>query len=126
MKKFKSLLIGSLLVGFVACLSPVVPSAQAAVDPLGSACKGQASQSEVCKGKSDQVNSTVGNIVSALFWIVGIIAVVVLIIAGIMYMTSAGDPGKAAKAKNAVLYAIIGLIVAIMSGAIVTWVVQKM
>ena len=56
------------------------------------------------------------------FYVAGITAVIVLIIAGIMYMTSAGDPGKAAKAKNMIIYTIAGLIVLVSATAIIAWV----
>lgn len=37
------------------------------------------------------------------------LATIMLVYAGILYVTSGGDPGKAGKAKQAVIYAIIGL-----------------
>ena len=56
----------------------------------------------------------------------GIISAVVIIIAGIMYMTSAGDPGKVATAKKAILYAIIGLIVALSAFAITNFILEAL
>lgn len=56
------------------------------------------------------------------FW-AGIVAVVVIVLAGLKYVTSAGDPGKVATAKNAILYALVGLILVILSFTIVNFVV---
>ena len=52
-----------------------------------------------------------------------IIAVIALVIAGFRYITAAGDESKAEKAKHAILYAIIGLVVIGISIAIVNLVV---
>ena len=59
---------------------------------------------------------------NSVYYILGIVAVVVIIISGISYATSAGDPGKAAKAKNTILYAVIGLVLAIAAFAITAFV----
>jgi Type IV secretion system pilin len=53
---------------------------------------------------------TVG-ILNVAYFVAGIIAVIVIIIAGFTMTTNGGDPGAVAKAKNAILYAVIGLIV---------------
>ena len=57
-----------------------------------------------------------------VFGILGIIAAVVIIIAGVLYMISAGDPGKVATAKKAILYAVIGLIIALSAYAITNFI----
>ncbi len=56
-------------------------------------------------------------------WVIGASAVIVIVVGGIMYATSAGDPGKAKTAKDAIMYAAIGLGVAIMGSAIVNFLV---
>ena len=53
---------------------------------------------------------------------VGILAVGVIVYGGITYSTSLGDPGKTTKAKNIILYGVVGLIVALLSWAIVNFV----
>ena len=54
--------------------------------------------------------------------LIGIVAVVFIIYSGIQYTTSSGDAGKIQKAKNTIVYSIIGLIIALLAFAIVTWV----
>ncbi|MBM3210512.1 hypothetical protein FJZ39_04200 [Candidatus Saccharibacteria bacterium] len=63
-------------------------------------------------------------VINILLFIVGIISVIMLIIGGIRYATSGGDSGSVTSAKNTILYAIIGLIVAIFAYAIINFVVD--
>ena len=63
-------------------------------------------------------------VTNTILYAVGIISVVMLIWGGIRYITSGGDSKKVTDAKNTILYAIIGLIVAILSFAIVNFVIN--
>ncbi len=56
----------------------------------------------------------------------GIIAALVLVINGFMYMTAAGDDGKIAKATKGITYALIGLIIAAISFLIVNFVIGNL
>jgi len=65
-------------------------------------------------------------IFTAVAGIVGAIAVIMLIIAGLLFVTSAGNPEKVNNAKKALTYAIIGIIVALAASAIIAtvkWVI---
>lgn len=53
---------------------------------------------------------------------IGMLSVVMLIYAGVQYVTSEGDPGKTATAQRTITYSIIGLIVAIAAAAITNFV----
>jgi uncharacterized membrane protein YidH (DUF202 family) len=55
--------------------------------------------------------------------IVGIIAVIMLIIGGLKYITSGGDSGNVTGAKNTILYAIIGLVIVALAQVIVQFVI---
>jgi len=68
--------------------------------------------------------STVDNILSIFFGILGGIAVLVVAIGGLRYILANGDPSALAQAKNTILYAIIGLLVAVSGYAIVTFVLR--
>ena len=61
-------------------------------------------------------------IISVILGVVGLIAVVVIILGGIQYMTSSGDAGKVKKAKDTIMYGVIGLVVALLAFAIVNFV----
>ena len=65
-------------------------------------------------------------ITNTILYIVGIIAVIMLIIGGIKYVLSGGDSKKVTDAKNTVLYAIIGLVIAVFSYAIVNFVITSL
>jgi phosphotransferase system glucose/maltose/N-acetylglucosamine-specific IIC component len=65
-------------------------------------------------------------ITNTILYIVGIIAVIMLIIGGIRYVVSGGDAKKVTDAKNTVLYAIIGLVIAVFAYAIVNFVITSL
>jgi Type IV secretion system pilin len=67
-------------------------------------------------------NGLFTTIVNILLFIIGAISVVMLIIGGIRYTVSGGDSSAVTGAKNTILYAIIGLVVAFLAFAIVNWV----
>ena len=70
-------------------------------------------------------NNAVGNVLQIVFGVAGAIALVMLMLASMKYVISRGDPGEVAKAKNAILYAVIGLVVVATAFAIVSFVVKK-
>lgn len=63
-------------------------------------------------------------IVNILLFILGAIAVIMIIIGGIRYTTSNGDASATKGAKDTILYAVIGLVVAILAYAIVNFVLS--
>ena len=65
-------------------------------------------------------------ITNTILYIVGVIAVIMLIIGGIRYVVSGGDAKKVTDAKNTVLYAIIGLVIAVFAYAIVNFVITSL
>lgn len=70
------------------------------------------------------VDGTFSNIINTILYVAGVVAVTMLIIGGIRFMISRGDKDKVQKAKNTVVYAIIGLILVIFSYAIVNFIVS--
>lgn len=75
---------------------------------------------------SDKLPGTIQKIVNAVILVLGTVAVVFIVIGGVQYMTSAGDPSKTKKAKDTILYATIGLIICALSFAIVNFVIVKL
>lgn len=53
----------------------------------------------------------VTNLINWVIGFIGVVAVVFLVYGGIGYITSSGDPGKVKKARDTILYAVIGLII---------------
>jgi len=74
--------------------------------------------------KDDSLMKTVNQIINVILGVLGIVAVVVIILGGVQYTTSAGDPGKVKKAKDTILYGIVGLVVALLAFAIVNFVLS--
>lgn len=69
-------------------------------------------------------DSVFKDVTNVLLFIVGAIAVIMLIIGGIRYTTSNGDSNQVTAAKNTILYAIVGIIVAILAYAVVNFVID--
>lgn len=70
------------------------------------------------------LNRGLRTVVNVLLFIIGAIAVVMVVIGGLRYTLSAGDASAVSAAKNTILYAIVGLVVAILAYAIVNFVVD--
>lgn len=68
-------------------------------------------------------NGIFKTVVNVLLFVVGAVSVIMLIFGGIRYTTSGGNANSVTAAKNTIMYAIIGLVVAIFAYAIVNWVV---
>ena len=71
-------------------------------------------------------NGVFTQITRTILYIVGVLSVLMLIVGGIRYITSGGDTKKVTDAKNTVLYAIIGLVIAFFSYAIVEFVLTAL
>lgn len=121
MKNIKQILAALILaIGVGVLVAPVTVGAVGVYQP----CTGVATtDSAVCASKADSANTLILTIVNTLLFVVGIASVIVIIIGGIMYTTSTGDASSVTKAKNTILYAIVGVVVSFLAFAIVNWVV---
>ncbi|HUC88236.1 MAG TPA: hypothetical protein VMR95_03760 [Candidatus Binatia bacterium] len=70
-------------------------------------------------------SDTVQVILQFVFAGIGALALIIIIIAAIQFVTSGGDPQETAKARNTLLYAAIGLIVAVSAEVLVTFVLNN-
>lgn len=75
-------------------------------------------------GATSGDSTVLTNVLNAVYLWSGIVAVIVIIIAGYLYVTSNGDPNSAARAKNAILGAVIGLVIIILAFAITNTVLK--
>lgn len=64
-------------------------------------------------------------ITNVLLFIIGAVSVIMLVIGGIRYTVSAGDSSAVTAAKNTIMYAIIGIIVALLAFAVVNFVINS-
>ncbi len=76
-------------------------------------------------GTTDNLEDVAKRVINVILYIVGILAVVMIIIGGVQYTTSAGDQAAVTKAKNTIMYGLIGLAVAVLAYAIVNFVITK-
>ena len=93
----------------------------------GGSSKSQAEAGITAAGGSGgpKLETIVRNVVLILSWIVGVAAVIMIVIAGLKYITSSGDAGGIQSAKNTLLYAIVGLLIAIFAQVIVRFVLGR-
>lgn len=68
-------------------------------------------------------NGTFTQMTNTMLFGIGIICVVMIIWGGLRYVVSGGDSKKVTDAKNTILYAIIGLVISLLSYAIVNFVI---
>ena len=123
-KYFLATILMTLNIGFA--FAPAVH----ATDLKGDACQGlntlNGSNSTQCSPKGEKsIGDLASSIVSLLSLIVGIAAVIMIIIAGLKYVTSGGDSNAVGSAKNTLIYAIVGLIVVAIAQFIVHFVVKN-
>lgn len=67
----------------------------------------------------------IGNIIRIALSFVGFLSVIFIVVGGIMYIVSTGDPSRIQRAKNIIEKAIIGLIIALVSFAAVTFIAKQ-
>lgn len=76
-------------------------------------------------GSKASASDIIALVVKVLLFIIGAISVIMIIIGGLRYVVSQGDSGAITSAKNTILYAVVGLLVALFAYAIVNFVVER-
>jgi len=100
-------------------------AAVGAVSPQSEACDAIGSGTDCKSAQGLKVDSIITRVIDLLSVIIGIVAVVMIIIAGFKYVTSAGDSNKVTSAKNTIVYAIVGLIIVALAQVIVKFVINS-
>lgn len=116
MKKLTLMVAGLLIVPFVALAGTSAVSALS-VNNLPAPQTGSADV---------EPNQLVADVIDIALWVVAVLAVIMLIWGGIRYATSAGDANKVTAAKNTIIYAVLGLVVAIFAYAIIKFLVGEL
>ncbi len=70
-------------------------------------------------------NDLIADVINIFSLVVGVIAVIMIIVGGFRYITSAGNDSKVSGAKNTIMYAIIGLVIVALAQFIVRFVLDK-
>ncbi|MEK7603353.1 MAG: hypothetical protein AAB459_03865 [Patescibacteria group bacterium] len=120
-----------LIATFFISLATLLPSlglmsaqlVHAQADPKGNICKGIGGCTEPAGSKT--VNDIVETVINILSFVIGIAGVIMVIVGGFKYVISQGDSNSINSAKNTILYALVGLVVAAMAQVIVRFVLNK-
>ena len=71
------------------------------------------------------VDDMVPNLLNAVYFIIGFIAVGMIIFAGIKYLTANGEPGKAKKAMDTIIFSVVGLVIVIIAFALTNFIISR-
>jgi len=123
MQKLKLMVAGFTVVG--AGLFMMTP-AMAVSCPSGSAREDENvnSLAECNVTKDDSLWPTINGIINVVLGVLAVVAVVMIIMGGVSYITSAGDAAKVKKGRDTILYGVIGLVIALLSFAIVNFILN--
>jgi len=125
-KKTLTGVFAAFVFALVAVFAPIAPTANAA--DCGTASQGITAGISCAEGEGVPTelfggsNSIFTTVVNVLLFLIGAISVIMLIYGGIRYTTSGGNSASVTAAKNTILYAIIGLIIAFLAFAVINWV----
>lgn len=131
-KTIKRVLAGTLIASVLAFGALVMPTTPAfadcsGTDPTLSLSGGAAcSQPTGASGNLFGSDSIFTKIVNILLFIIGAVAVIMLIIGGVRYTISGGKESEVKAAKDTILYAIVGIVVAFLAYAVVNWVLTSL
>ncbi len=122
-------LVPSIVVGLVASLGVVAivgtTTAHADCDPkngIGGAINDDCTLGSGQQSKLVGSGGMVTDIINIMLFVIGILCVIMIIWGGIRYTISNGASDKVKDAKNTILYAVVGLVIAIIAYALVNWV----
>ena len=95
--------------------------------PRDPACTTATPELSVAAGcdETGGVEPLVGKIINLMLYAIGVLAVLMIVWAGVTMTTSAGNPQAVTRAKATMLYAIVGLVVVVLAYAIVNFVVGR-
>lgn len=125
-KHFVGLVVAIILVaGAVLSFQAVASAAPVDVFNNNDACK-TGTGTAICGDSSGSgLFGILKTVINVLLTIGGIISVIMIIVGGINFTVSNGDPAKVKKARDTVLYSIIGLVVSLLAFAIVNFVIGR-
>jgi hypothetical protein len=125
MKKFlQRIALGLTAIATVSVVS-LAPAYAAANDAKAQVCAGAAITGADCNDKGAGLNKVIEAVLNILSVVIGIAAVIMIMLAGLRYITSGGDPSGVKGAKDSLIYAIVGLFVVALAQVIVRFVLSK-
>ena len=95
-------------------------------DPCGNDVPAAVREANGCNGSADQLPIVITNILNGVIAVTGLVSVIFVIVGGANYMSSSGETAKLQKARNTILYALIGMAICVLAFAIVNFVIIKL
>jgi hypothetical protein len=74
---------------------------------------------------SNPIFTTLNLVIDIISSIAGFVAVVMIVVSGLQMVSSSGNSEKISNARNTILYALIGLIVVVLSRILVLFILKK-
>lgn len=133
MKRLIQLTLATIFMVTAFSFAPLATTSVGAVNVFEKGCPGGNAPSGTSAGgaaicgatNKDDVPSIIETVINTILVVLGMIAVIMIVIGGIRYTTSNGDAGSTKAAKDTILYAVVGLVVAILAYAIVNFVLAR-
>ena len=72
-----------------------------------------------------EASSAIAGILTTVYFAAGIVAVIVIIVSAFFYVTSQGDASKIKRAKDGILYSVVGLVIVMMAFVITNFVIGR-
>jgi hypothetical protein len=125
----------------MACALAILPANVSAADPTWAQCNdpkanltpaqqttcgawvAECGSTECPRTSNTKLNAQVKTIINVMLFIVGIASTIMIIYGAIRFVISRGEPEETKKARNTIMYSVVGLVVAILGFAIVNWVI---
>ena len=117
-------------VGGYLLITPSSAEASSHTETLGVLCSDARARDrfDTRCAEADAVNNLENNVlrrfVVTASWVAGIISTVMIVVGGIMYATSGGEPEPTARARSTIVYALVGLAIALVSGQLALFVLR--
>ncbi|MCL2280841.1 TrbC/VirB2 family protein [Candidatus Saccharibacteria bacterium] len=144
MKRLKLIIVGLAVVLSIGLMCAPTPTyaVDCTKDPTANGCpcgdkladgvtdnpakKNSATCEDLTGQSGERVTSIFQNIVNVLLFGAGIIAVIVIIVSGIRFVTSRGDSNAVTKARQSLIYSVAGLVITVAAFAIVNFVFSRL
>lgn len=125
MKKLSLIILGMFAATALLLAVPIGVEAatakQAACDGIGAT----AGAGGCTDGSGKSISDLLALVINIFSWVVGVVAVIFIIVAGFKYITSGGDSTKVKSAKDTLVYALVGLVVVVLAQVLVKFVLTK-
>ena len=129
--KIKTFIVSTFLLlglGVFQLVAPPMAFAGLFDNAKNEACGGaqlQGGQAGCSTADTSSLDKTLSAVINILTVVVGIVAVIMIIINGLRFVTSGGDSNKVSSAKNGILWAVIGIAVVALAQFIVKFVLNR-